>query len=60
MDNHEAIKIGDLEKTLESLPVVKPRFTTDFLEAEVREGTDELTLRREGGMLRGIVDTTNV
>ena len=61
MDNHEAVKIGDLEKAPESLPVVKPKFTTDLPEAMVREGADELTLRREEtGMLRTFVDTTNV
>ena len=29
-DNHEAIKIGDLERARESLPVVKPNFTLWF------------------------------
>ena len=33
MDNHETVKIGDLEETLESLSVVKPKFTADFPEA---------------------------
>ena len=59
MDNHEAIKIGDLEKAQESLPVVEPKFISDLPEDVVREGADELTLRREG-MLRTLVDTTNV
>ena len=35
--DNEAVNFGDLEKTLESLLVVKPNFTTDFPEA-VREG----------------------
>ena len=60
-EHHEASKIGDLEKNLESLSVVKPKFTTDFREAVVREGADELTLRKEEeGMLRTFIDTTNV
>ena len=33
MDNHEAVQIGDPEKTQESLPEVKPKLTTDFPEA---------------------------
>ena len=37
-DNHEAVKVGDLGVNMES---------TDFLEAVVREGADELTLRAE-------------
>ena len=48
MDNHEAVKNGNLEKTQDLLPVLKPKFTTDFPEAVVREGADELILRREG------------
>ena len=48
MDNHEAVKVGDLEKTR----WVKPDFTSDFPEAAVREGADELTLRVDEGMFR--------
>ena len=60
MNNHEAVKLADLEKTLESLLVVKLQFTTEFLEPVVREGVDELTLRREReGMLRTFLDTAN-
>ena len=52
VENHEAVKIGDLEKT---------QFTTDLLETMVREGAYELTLQRqEAGMLRTLIDTTNV
>ena len=40
-------KIGDLEKDMKSTRVVKPKFTTDFPGAVVREGADELTLKRE-------------
>ena len=48
-------------KTQESLPVVKPKFSADFLEAVVREGAEEMTLKRdEEGMLRTFVNTTNV
>ena len=57
--NHEAVNVGHLEENMESRPVVKPKFTTHFLEAVVREGTDELTLRREEeSVLRTFVDTT--
>ena len=62
MDNHEAIRIGDLEKAQESRQAVKPKFTEDFPgSGAVREGADELTLRREEeGMLRTLVETTSV
>ena len=56
----EAVKIGDMEKILESLSVVKPKFTAGFPGAVVREGADELTQRREEGILRTFIDTTNV
>ena len=59
VDNHWAVKVGDLEKNVESRPMVKPKFT-NFLESVVREGADELTLRAEDeGVLRTI-DTTDV
>ena len=51
VDNHEAVEVGDIEKKLVSEPVVKPKFTTQFLEAVVREGADEVTLREEEGIL---------
>ena len=54
-----AVKVGDLEKNMESRPVVKPKFT-DFPEVVVREGADELTRRRQGGALRTSIGTTNV
>ena len=38
VDNHEAVKVGDVAKKMESRPVVKPNFTTDFPEAVVRGG----------------------
>ena len=61
MDNHEAIKIGDVERTRESLPKEKPKFRADFPETVVREGVDALILtREEEGMLRTFVNTTNV
>ena len=47
VDNHEAVEVGDIEKKLVSQPVVKPKFTTQFPEAVVREGADEVTLREE-------------
>ena len=45
MDNHEAVQVGELEQTQESLQ--QPKFTSDSPEAVVRERTAELTLRRE-------------
>ena len=61
VENHEAVKVGELEKNMESRKVVMPKFTTDFPEAVAREGSDELTLRAdEEGALRIFIDTTNV
>ena len=61
VDNHDAVQVGDLERTLESLSVVEPKFTADILEAVVREGKDELTLRRgEEGSQRTFINTTIV
>ena len=51
VDNHEAVEVGEKEKKLVSEPVVKPKFTTQFLEAVGREGADEVTLREEEGIL---------
>ena len=42
VDSGEAVKVGDLEKNMGSRKVVTPKFTTDFLEAAVREGAGEL------------------
>ena len=41
MDNHEAVKIGELHKAQQSLPAVKPKFTADFPEVVVRAGADD-------------------
>ena len=60
MDNHGVVKIGDLEKTPESHSTVKSKCTADIPEGLVREGADELTLRRDARMLRTCIDTTNV
>ena len=38
VDNHEAVKVGDLEKNMASRKVAKLKFTTDFPEAVIREG----------------------
>ena len=55
VDNHEAVKICDLEKTLESHSVVKPKCAADFAGAVVREGTHKLTVRREEeGLLHNV------
>ena len=59
VDNHEPVKVGDLEKVTESRPVVKPKFTKDFLETVVREGALTL-LADEEGALRTFIDTTKV
>ena len=37
VDKHEAVTVGDLEKTLDSLSVVKPKMTAEFPEAVVRK-----------------------
>ena len=61
VDNRGAVKVGDLEKNMESRPVVKPKSTTGFLEAVCREGADELTLRTgQEGMLRTLIVTKDV
>ena len=39
---------------------MKPKFTTDFPEAVVREAADELTLRGEADSRRTFINTTNV
>ena len=52
VDNHEAGKIGDLDKHIISRAVVKPNFTAGFFVTEVRERADELTLRKDKGTVR--------
>ena len=51
MNNHEAVKTGDLEKDSVVVPTVEPMVSVDCLDAADREGAKELTLRRddEGG-----------
>ena len=46
VDIHEAVKLGDLEKTLESLSVVEPQFGSALPDVTVREGVDELPLEK--------------
>ena len=54
MDNHEAVKYGDLEKNREKpLRWWSTKFIVEFLEAEGREGADERTLRRGEGTQPG-------
>ena len=48
VDNHEAVKERGLHKDTKPLRVVKPKFTTDFPGAVIREGADELPLRAHG------------
>ena len=59
VDNHEAVRTGDLEKNLEAIKKVGSNFDRELPPgAAVREGVDELTLRRgEEGMLRFFVNT---
>ena len=52
VDNHEAVKIGELEKNTEVIKVVRPKFEAIFAKATIRVGADELTRRaEEAGML---------
>ena len=61
VDNHEAVKVGDLHRETKSKKVEKPKHTTVFRGAVIREGADELTLRaHEEGVLRTCIDTSNV
>ena len=46
VDCHEAVKIGDLVKNLESRSVVEPKCTADLPHATAREEADEPTLQR--------------
>ena len=43
VDNHEAVKVVGLHQDTKSFRVVKPKFTTDFPGAAIREGADELS-----------------
>ena len=62
VENHEAVKIGDLEKNSEAIKVVKPKYSKEiFQNAAIREGVDELTLREgEGGTLRSFINAATV
>ena len=61
VDCHEAVKIGDLVKNLESRSVVEPKCTADLPRAIAREEADEPTLRRgEEGTQRTFINTTSV
>ena len=48
VDNHEAVKVGGLHRDIKSFKVVRPKFTTDFPGAVIREGAGEVTLRAHG------------
>ena len=51
VDNHEAVKIGDLRNS-EAIEVVKSKFNKKIYQsAAVREGADELTLREGDALL---------
>ena len=59
-DNHKAVGVGGLSRGTKSIRVIKPQFRDAFLEAAIREGADELTLRAEEvGSLRTFTDTTH-
>ena len=45
VDNHKAVKVGDLHRETRSKKVAKPYSTTDFPGAVIWEGADEPTLR---------------
>ena len=61
VDNHEAAKVDGLRHGINSVQVVKPRFTAESAEAVIREGADALTLRAEEvGVRRTFVDATHV
>ena len=47
VDTQQAVNVCDLDKNMESRPVVKPKFTADFPEAEVREGTDDASKKKK-------------
>ena len=62
VDNHETVKIGDLEKNLEAIKVVRPKFNQEiFPSAIIKEGVGEWMLR-EGSevMLRSFINDTDV
>ena len=57
VDNHETVRIGDLEKNLEALKVVRPKFNQEsFPSAIIEEGVGAWMLR-EGSevMLRSFI-----
>ena len=61
VDNHEVVRVGELDKNVQSRTVVKPKSTTDFPEAVVREGAGPPTVRADvEGMLRTFIDTPNL
>ena len=61
VDNHDAVKVGGLHQDTKSSRVVKPKFTTDFPGAIIRESADEFTLRaHEEGVRRTFIDTLKV
>ena len=61
VDNYDAVKVGDMHQETKSKKVVKPKFTTDFPGAVIREGAGKLTLRaHEEGVLRTFIDPSNV
>ena len=59
VDNHEVVRIGELEQGSEAMRVVRPNSEKEtFPNAAIREGTDELTLRvEEAGVQRTFIKT---
>ena len=61
VDKHEAVQVGDLERNVESRPAVEAEVHGRFSCSVVREGAEELTLRREKeSALRTSIDSTDV
>ena len=62
VDDHEAVKIGDLERNLEAIKVVRPRLNkVILLNSIIRVAVGEKALRTgEEGMLRMCINTTSV
>ena len=57
----ERSKLVSVKKNLELRKVLKPRFTTDFPGAVIRQGAGELTsCAHAEGALCSLIDTTNV
>ena len=59
VDNHEAVKVGDLHRNTKSSTVMKPKFTTDIPGAVIGNVADTLRAHEEG-LLRTLIDTSMI